>query len=290
MKLLLAVTALSATTFAAPAPPAAMKKAPTTGTSPKARSILRRTLRKPEVAPEAAKKLRDRTATKARGAGAAQGLPYSVAEFGGTAPMGNYWDPLKLTDADKLKRFREAEVTHGRLGMLGALGWLVQENFHPLFGGEIDGPATQHFQEITSKYPTFWVPVLTAIAVAELGRARIGWKEPALASEPGSLQKTLFELRDEYMPGDLGFDPLGLYPADEAGRKEMTNKELNNGRLAMLALAGFMGQELVNGQPILEHLKHVSNGEADFIPFGGSTGAHDAAGDLVKDLMAFKNA
>merc|ERR1712224_856650 len=36
---------------------------------------------------------------------------------------------------------------------------------------------------------------------------------------------------------------------------EMQTKELQNGRLAMLAAAGFMGQELVNHKPILETLK-----------------------------------
>eukprot|EP00470_Lotharella_oceanica_P006734 CAMPEP_0170197460 /NCGR_PEP_ID=MMETSP0040_2-20121228/66459_1 /TAXON_ID=641309 /ORGANISM="Lotharella oceanica, Strain CCMP622" /LENGTH=291 /DNA_ID=CAMNT_0010447139 /DNA_START=29 /DNA_END=904 /DNA_ORIENTATION=+ len=290
MKLLLTITALSAFTFSAPARSTPMKKSIISQASPKVRSILRNALRRPSVAPKATKKIRERTATKARGVGAAQTLPYSVADVGGTAPMGNYWDPLKLADTNKLKRFREAEITHGRLGMLGALGWLVQENFHPLFSGEIDGPAISHFEKITNAYPTFWVPVLTAIAVAELGRARIGWKEPVLASQPGSLEKTLFELRDEYVPGDLGFDPLGLYPEDESGRTNMANRELNNGRLAMLALAGFMGQELVNGQPIFDHMKHLASGDSDFIPFGGSNNNYDAAGDLMKDVAIFKNA
>jgi len=35
----------------------------------------------------------------------------------------------------------------------------------------------------------------------------------------------------------------------------MQTKELQNGRLAMLAAAGFLAQELVNHKPILETLK-----------------------------------
>merc|ERR1712182_170641 len=61
-------------------------------------------------------------------------------------------------------------------------------------------------------------------------------------------------LNEYYYPGDVGFDPLGLKPSDPAESAEMQTKELQNGRLAMLAAAGFL-QELVNHKPILETLK-----------------------------------
>ena len=54
-------------------------------------------------------------------------------------------------------------------------------------------------------------------------------------------------------PGTSGFDPLGLKPSDPAGFKIMQAKDLQNGRLAMLAAAGFMAQELVDGKGIVEH-------------------------------------
>jgi len=210
-----------------------------------------------------ANRLRDRVMKVKASDSAPSEVPSSVAEVGGTAPMGKYWDPVGFTDVvrdpNQLKRFREAEITHGRLGMLGALGWLVQENFHPLFGGQIDGPAVDHFQKITSLYPSFWIPVLSAIAVAELGRARIGWKEP-VGTKPGTTQTNLFELREDYQPGNIGLDPLGVMPKDAQAAIDIQNKELNNGRLAMLALAGFMAQELVNGKPILENLNEMLNG------------------------------
>ena len=53
-------------------------------------------------------------------------------------------------------------------------------------------------------------------------------------------------IRSDHVPGDLGFDPLGLKPKEEAAFVEMQNKELNNGRLAMLAVAGFVAQELAD--------------------------------------------
>ena len=54
----------------------------------------------------------------------------------------------------------------------------------------------------------------------------------------------------DHEPGNLGFDPLGLKPTDAAEFKEMQTKELNNGRLAMVAVAGMIGQELVTGQKL----------------------------------------
>jgi len=53
--------------------------------------------------------------------------------------------------------------------------------------------------------------------------------------------------------GDLGFDPLGLKPSDPEELRILQTKELQNGRLAMLAAAGFMAQELTDGKGIIEH-------------------------------------
>jgi hypothetical protein len=87
-----------------------------------------------------------------------------------------------------------------------------------------------------------------AIHDAEIKRAEIGWVDPAEVpvDQPGLL-------RDNYIPGDIGFDPLGLKPTDPVEFESMSTKELQNGRLAMLAAAGFMAQELVDGKGILEH-------------------------------------
>lgn len=49
------------------------------------------------------------------------------------------------------------------------------------------------------------------------------------------------------MPGDFGFDPLGLYPKDAEKQKEMQLKELKNGRLAMCAIGGMVAGSLVTG-------------------------------------------
>ena len=78
-----------------------------------------------------------------------------------------------------------------------------------------------------------------------------------------------------YVPGDCGFDPLGLYgwygsnvgvmdqmraQADpqvafqmaEEARREMETAEIKNGRLAMLAITGFAFQEAIWQTPVVD--------------------------------------
>merc|ERR1719333_702971 len=87
---------------------------------------------------------------------------------GVTAPM-NYFDPLGFSTtvtAGKLLFYREVELKHGRIAMLATLGMLVGENFHPLFGGDIDVPAYIAFQQ--TPLENFWPAVVAAIAIPEV--------------------------------------------------------------------------------------------------------------------------
>ena len=172
----------------------------------------------------------------------------AVAETmaGVTAPFGLF-DPLNLTPDTKeeLMLFREAELAHGRVAMMGALGFLVQENFHPIFSTEagVDGPVIRQLDQVltTENGQLGGSILLMAIFFSEIYRARTGWEEPEVA---------IRSLREGYLPGDLGFDPMGLKPTVEADFLAMQNKELNNGRLAMIGVAGMCVQELVSGQTL----------------------------------------
>ena len=160
---------------------------------------------------------------------------------GVTAPFG-YFDPLgfaKDLSPSELMLRRESELAHGRVAMVGALGFLVQESFHPLFS-EVDGPAISHLKQLTysSNGQLAFAVMGMAIGFAELARARYGWVAPKDLVEGGS------RLQEGYIPGDLGFDPLGMKPTNSADYLSMQAKELNNGRLAMIAVAGMVGQEL----------------------------------------------
>ena len=135
-------------------------------------------------------------------------------------------------------RFREAELTHGRVGMLASLGFLVQENFHPLFSAD-GGPA---IEQIPALPPALWVGMTIAIGAAESLRIQKGW------ANPYEKMDNVQALKPGYAPGDLDFDPLGLKPSDPAELRRMQEAELSHGRLAMLAAAGFMAQEAVTGK------------------------------------------
>ena len=166
---------------------------------------------------------------------------------GVTGPFG-FFDPLGFaTDlsTNELMLRRESELAHGRVAMVGALGFLIQEAFSPLFP-EIDGPAINQLSQLTetSNGKLAFAVMGIAIASAELARARFGWIDPKDLVEGGG------RLQEGYTPGDLGFDPLGMKPKDAAGLLQMQNKEINNGRLAMLAVAGMVGQELATQQPL----------------------------------------
>jgi hypothetical protein len=167
-------------------------------------------------------------------------------------PVG-FFDPLgfaeKATPAT-LKRYREAELAHGRVSMLAVIGFLVGEQVEGsafLFDASISGPAITHITQVPDG---FWAVIIAFIGAYEAQRAETGWVDPAdcPVDQPGLL-------RDDYMPGDLKFDPLGLMPEDAEEFAIMQTKELQNGRLAMLAAAGFLAQEAVDGKGIIEHFQ-----------------------------------
>ena len=60
----------------------------------------------------------------------------------------------------------------------------------------------------------------------------------------------MWSIRPDFETGDYGFDPLGLRPESAEEYKEMQTKELNNGRLAMIAISGMVVQELVTSQKL----------------------------------------
>ena len=149
--------------------------------------------------------------------------PLPPRSQGNIAPAGNF-DPANLlegTSKSEVYRWREAELTHGRVGMLAAAGFLVQEGFHPLFSAD-GGPA---IEQIPALPPAIWFLMTLGIGICETLRIQRGWENPY----SGDGQENIQKLKADYYPGDLGFDPLGLKPTDPAELREMQEKELSHG-------------------------------------------------------------
>jgi light-harvesting complex I chlorophyll a/b binding protein 4 len=161
-----------------------------------------------------------------------------------SAPLG-FWDPANFCEGSTegtVRFWREVEIKHGRVAMLGAVGFPLAEQWHPLWGGEIDVPSFIAFQQ--TPLQSFWPAVILAIAAYEVFSV-FTFARPydLFYTEAGGL----WQIRADHPPGDMRFDPLGLMPTDPEARKEMETKELNHGRLAMIGMAGMVVQEGLSG-------------------------------------------
>merc|ERR1711972_847141 len=162
-------------------------------------------------------------------------------EYGlpGVLPPLNWFDPAGFsTDIDKQKLlfYREAEIKHGRICMSASLGFLVAEHWHPIYGGAIDVPSVAAGKD--ARLLPFWAAVFVLAGGVEsqsFNRASFGGD--------GALE-------EGEEPGDIGYDPLGLLPSDPEELEEIQNKEILNGRFAMISLLGMVAEELVTGEKL----------------------------------------
>merc|ERR1719482_232499 len=139
------------------------------------------------------------------------------------------FDPLQISDSPSaLAWYREAEIKHARLAMLAAFGWPVSEitNFGKLLTNDGRAPSLLNggLGEVNGIY---WGAVL-AIAVY--------WEGQGLDKQFGK--------QDTYLPGMLGFDPLGR------DSPSMRNAEITNGRVAMVAITAYALEEALTKAPI----------------------------------------
>lgn len=170
------------------------------------------------------------------------------------------FDPLGLADYDLnlmsardkkrskeivVKDYRDAELRHGRLAMLAAIAWPMQE----LYSGALargmdaknllaDGRSPSVLNGGLDKGPIPFVVLGTALAIAALDLRALKIKERS-----GD---------ENWLPGDYGFDPLNILKgASPYAIKNMQAKEINNGRLAMIAVFAYVLQEAFYGEPMV---------------------------------------
>mmetsp|Transcript_1881 Transcript_1881/g.2705 ORF Transcript_1881/g.2705 Transcript_1881/m.2705 type:complete len:229 (-) Transcript_1881:231-917(-) len=154
------------------------------------------------------------------------------------------FDPFGFAGEDKasLERMREAEIKHSRLAMLAVVGWPLAELWDKKIAGFLGlsdsltstGASPSLLNGGLDKIePEYWVIVAAIAAIFELDSS-------ATKEEKGK----------KYTPGDCGFDPLNLFPEDKASQLSMQTKELKHGRIAMMAILGFVVQEALYGAPV----------------------------------------
>lgn len=201
---------------------------------------------------------------------------------GATLPLGQ-WDPagLHLVHETVVRKYRESELKHGRLAMLGTTGMMAQEFSHPLHP-DIGGLAITHMEQLRHKMEGSFSALLRHLTADTTHDGDLGGGDTdmlALLAYPSVLLllvtcEALAFRRNCYVPGsdeyrhqfshnigianlkhghdcgNYGFDPLNLLPTDKARRREMQEKELNHGRLAMFAFVGMLAQEYLLGLPL----------------------------------------
>lgn len=155
---------------------------------------------------------------------------YNFRYVGSTKPLVSF-DPLNLVknkSENKVKFIRESELQHGRLAMLASL-------FIPLIEQIDDKKLGINYlssMDFKDQLP-FWY----FVSLIETFRLIKGWENPFTS-------KDTFQLKRNYQPGNL-FDCNMNNISDN-----YMNIELNNGRLAMVAVIGQIFQELVTNKPL----------------------------------------
>ncbi|RAL41160.1 unnamed protein product [Cuscuta campestris] len=178
----------------------------------------------------------------------------SPAYLDGSLPGDNGFDPLGLAeDPESLRWFVQAELVNGRWAMLGVAGMLLPEVMTQM--GLISVPKWYDAgkSEYFASSPTLFVIEFILFHYVEIRR----WQD---IKNPGCVNQDPIFKKYSLPPNECGY-PGGIFnPLKFAPTVTAKEKELANGRLAMLAFLGFVIQHNVTGKgPFDNLLQHVSD-------------------------------
>jgi len=199
------------------------------------------------------------------------------------------WDPLKLSENPtmdssatlSLEWLSYAELLHGRWAMLGAAGCLTPEFLARLDVDIIMKPGLTWFEAGGMKLPyqgslgaipfqdltdvTYWADASTlcftmfvAMGFAEMRRIQ-DFKNPGSMGKQYflGLEAILGGSGDAKYPGGQFFNLFNLGAESQQKMHELKTKEVNNGRLAMVAMLGFGAQAVVTRVGPVENFADV---------------------------------
>ena len=147
---------------------------------------------------------------------------------GPTAPLQNVdlFDQNVFAKDIQPSFLREAELKHGRLAMIASILLPLSEQYSDKLG-------IHFFQD----HPEVVSVSVSVMFVSEFFSMIRGWENPLVKP---------FALKEDYQPGNLGLNA----DMTENSMGVSMDKELNNGRLAMIGVLGMMVQELVTHQQL----------------------------------------
>jgi len=196
-------------------------------------------------------------------------------------PVLNYYDPLHLADGDfflynqdkeaTIGFLRHAELKHGRVAMAAFVGYCVQSNWHfpwamttagdPFPSTDLSPEAQWDAIPAAAKWQIFLV-----IGFLEMWGEASGsvTDEPHYmkGGKPGKYP-SLQDFRDNiHFTLDL-YDPFGFTKNMSQEKKdERLLMEINNGRLAMIGIMGFVAADKVAGSvPLLKDIAIPYDGQ-----------------------------
>jgi len=151
------------------------------------------------------------------------------------------FDPLEISNKVNIQWLREAELKHARVCMLAWAGFVAVDcGFRVPFAPEVS--SLYAHDAAVEKGPM--LGLLIPLAVVEV-----------LAGIPKCFQ--ILNDPDAAAGGDYKFDPLGF-----GGGRELEEKELANGRAAILGFSGIVTQASLTGNGF----PYTYNGIVDLVP------------------------